>query len=78
MHSRPFFCVFNVNYRGRTRMEQITQHIPREDAKWLGERLAPLSAEQIQDCFRAAGYAPAEVEEYTQAVQKRIAELRSL
>jgi hypothetical protein len=80
MHSRPFFfSAVNVpNYRERTRMEEITKHIPREDAKWLGHRLAELSEEQISDCFRAAGYTPAEVTIYTQTVRKRIAELNAL
>ena len=80
MHSRPFFlAAFDVpNYRERTRMEKITKHIPREDAKWLGERLSALSEEQISDCFRSAGYTPAEVTIYTQTVKKRITELNAL
>ena len=58
LHSRPFFLsAVNVpNYRDRTRMEQITKHIPRADARWLGHRLSMLSEEQIRDGFRAAGY----------------------
>jgi hypothetical protein len=80
MHSRPFFfTAINVpNYRARTRMEEITKHIPRDDAKWLGQRLSQLSEEQISDCFRAASYTPAEITIYTQAVRKRIAELNAL
>ena len=55
MHSRPFFLsAVNVpNYRDRTRMEQVTKHIPRADAEWLGRRLSRLSGEQIRDAFRA-------------------------
>ena len=80
MHSRPFFlAVFNVpNYRARTRMERVARHVPRADAKWLGERLSQLSKEQIRDCFRAGGYGPEEVEGYAKAVEKRIAELNAL
>jgi hypothetical protein len=80
MHSRPFFLsVFNFpNYRARTRMEKITKHIPRDDAKWLGQRLSQLSEEQVSDCFRAPGYTPDEITIYTQAVRKRIAELNAL
>ena len=80
MHSRPFFLsVVNLpNYRARTRMEQITKHIPRDDAKWLGHRLSQLSEEQVSDCFRAAGYTPDEIRIYTQAMRKRIAELNAL
>ena len=80
MHSRPFFLsAINVpNYRNRTRMEQITKHIPRADAKWLGHRLAMLSEEQVRDAFRSAGYAPDEVAMFTQAIRKRIADLDAL
>ena len=59
LHSRPFFlsAVSRVpNYRERTRMEKITRHIPRADAKWLGQRLSMLTDDQIRDGFRAAGY----------------------
>jgi len=52
--------------------------IPRADAKWLGQLLSKLSAEQIRDCFRAAGYSPQEVEGYTKAVQARISALNQL
>jgi hypothetical protein len=80
MHSRPFvLSAINVpNYEARTRMEDVTKHIPRGDAKWLGQRLSQLSEEQINDCFRAAGYTPAEISIYTQVVRKRIAELNAL
>jgi hypothetical protein len=80
LHSRPFFlAAINVpNYRERTRMEKVAKHIPRADAKWLGQRLSQLSEEQVRDCFRAAGYTPEEVTVYTQAMRKRIAELAAL
>ncbi|MGH9729985.1 MAG: hypothetical protein ACRD4V_15525 [Candidatus Acidiferrales bacterium] len=80
MHSRPLFLtVINVpNYHKRTRIEDVTKHIPRADAKWLGQRLALLSVEQIRDCFLAGGYPPESVEGYTKEVQKRIAELNEL
>jgi hypothetical protein len=80
MHSRPFFLsAINVhNYRDRTRMEQVTRHIPRADAQWLGRRLSTLSDEQIRDGFRAGGYAREELDMYTRAMRKRIAELGAL
>jgi len=80
MHSRPFFLgAINIpNERTRSRMEEITKHIPLADARWLGQRLASLSVDQIRDCFRAAGYTPEEIDGYTEAVQKRIAELNAL
>jgi hypothetical protein len=80
MHSRPFLLTaVNVsNYHKRSEMENVTKHIPRADAKWLGHLLGQLSEEQIRDCFRAAGYSPDEVEGYTKEVQKRIAALNAL
>ena len=80
MHSRPsFLAAINIpNERTRGRMEEITKHIPLADARWLGQRLASLSVDQIQDCFRAAGYTPEEVEGYAKTVQDRIAALNAL
>jgi hypothetical protein len=80
MHSRPFLltAVDVPNYHKRTEMENVTKHIPREDAKWLGHLLGQLSDEQIRDCFRAAGYTPDEVEGYSKEVQARIAALNAL
>jgi hypothetical protein len=80
MHSRPsFVAAINVpNERTRGRMEEITKHIPLADAKWLAQRLASLSVDQIQDCFRAAGYTSKEVDGYTKTVQDRIAALKAL
>jgi len=80
MHSRPFFfAIFNIPYyRTRTRMESVAKHIPVEDARWLGNQLGQLSPEQIGDCFRAAGFSPAEVEGYTRVVMQRIEALKKL
>ena len=79
LHSRPFLSAVNVSYyQDRTRMEQITKKIPRADAKWLGHRLSMLSAAQIRAGFRAGGYTRQEVETYTAATRKRIAELEAL
>jgi hypothetical protein len=80
LHSRPMFiAAVNVpNYRERSQMEDITKHIPRAHAKWLGQRLAQLRPEQIRDCFRAGGYTQEEVEGYARIVEKRIAELNAL
>jgi hypothetical protein len=56
----------------------IGKHIPRQDAKWVGTLLAQLTDQQIADAFRAGGYSPVEVDQYTAAVKSRIAELESL
>lgn len=80
MSSRPFFLtVVNVpNYITRTKMQGVAKDIPRTHAKWLSQLLGQLSAEQIRDCFRAAGYSAAEVEGFSKVVQGRIAELNKL
>jgi hypothetical protein len=80
LHSRPFFLsAINVpNYRDRTRMEEVTKHIPRADARWLGHRLSMLSTKQIRDGFRAGGYTHEEIEVFTQVMRKRIAQLRAM
>jgi hypothetical protein len=80
LHSRPFFlsAIDVPNYLDRTRMEQVTKHIPHADAAWLGHRLAMLSEEQIRDAFRAGGYTLEEIEVYTRAVRKRITDLDAL
>jgi hypothetical protein len=56
----------------------IGKRIPRSDANWIGSLLAQLSAEQIRDAFRAAGYSPEQVEGFAIAVESRIAELKHL
>jgi hypothetical protein len=80
MHSRPLLVTaVNVpNYQKRTKIEDVTKHIPRADAKWLGELLGQLSEDQIRDAFRTAGYTPEEMEGYTKEVEKRIAALNAL
>jgi len=80
LHSRPpFFAAVKIrNYRMRSKMEQLAKGIPRDDAKWLGQRLALLSDNQLRDCFRSAGYSPQEVNGYAAVVKKRIAELNSM
>jgi hypothetical protein len=80
MHSRPpLLAVVNIpNYEKRTHMQDVTKHIPRTDAKWLGERLSQLTEQQIRDCFRAGGYTQEEVDGYSTVIQNRIAALNAL
>jgi hypothetical protein len=59
-------------------MQDVAKHIPRTHAKWLGRLLGQLSAGQIRDCFRAAGYSREEVEGFAKVVQERIADLNRL
>jgi hypothetical protein len=80
MHSRPFFLTifYFPNYCFRTRMESVPRHIPVADARWLGNLLGQYSTAQIGDCFRAAGFTPAEVEGYSRVVMLRIDALKKL
>jgi hypothetical protein len=81
LHSRPFFLGFlfrHEHYVTRTRMEKVVQHIPVDDARWMGNYLGKLSTNQIEDCFRASGFSPKEVEIYSRALTRRIMDLKSL
>jgi hypothetical protein len=81
MHSRPFFLLYIFRhdyYSLRTRMESVTRRIPIADARWLGNLLGRFSTNQIGDCFRAAGFSPAEVEGYNRVVMQRIDALKKL
>ena len=81
MHSKPFVLPYVVRrkyYNSRAKMESITRHIPIADARWIGNLLGRFSTEQIGDCFRAAGFSPAEVDGYTRVVVQRIDALKKL
>src|SRR5262249_55670964 len=77
---RPSFWVFisMPEYFRRVHLEWIGQHVPRLDAKWMGDVLAQLSPDQIRDAFRAGGYSTEEVDGFTAIVEQRIAELTRL
>jgi len=62
----------------RTHLDGLLNNIPRDDARWMGKLLSGLSASQIQDAFRAAGYAADQVDEFSKTVEDRIAELNRL
>jgi hypothetical protein len=62
----------------RSSLTWIGRNIPIADVRWIGSVLARLSSGQIRDAFRAGGYSPAEIELFTQVVERRIRELNSL
>jgi len=75
----PLLHIFNLpSYVHQVRMRWVGNRIPRADAEWLGGLLAQLSTEQIQDAFRAGGYSSDQAAAFTQVVQKRITELKTL
>jgi hypothetical protein len=81
LSTRPFFMQVFANphyYQERVDMSKVVKAIPIDDARWVGNTLGGLSAEQIADCFRSAGFSSSEVETYTQAVKQRISALMAL
>jgi hypothetical protein len=81
MATRPFFLkkpFLPDYYKMRVAIEKLAKHIPRADARWMGQQLSRLTPEQIRSAFRAAGYSTDQTEGYTQAVLARIAQLKPL
>ena len=75
----PLLAPFELpNFKRRNDMESVVKHIPRANAKWIGQQLSRLTSQQIADAFRAAGYTQEDVQAYTQAVTARIAQLNAL
>lgn len=74
----PIMIFSPAEYFRRRKLMWIGQHVPREDARWMGRILARLSGPQIRDAFRAGGYSAEEVEAYASIVEKRIAALTEL
>ena len=67
-----------VDFHYSGKRKGVFRDITVDQARWVGEWLAQLSAHQIKDAFRAAHYSPEDVEMMAEALQIRIAELRSL
>jgi hypothetical protein len=65
-------------YGYRAQLRWIGRHVKRSDAKWIGQVLGELSANQIRDAFRAAGYSEEDAAAFTQTVQTRIEQLKAL
>jgi hypothetical protein len=78
--ARPrFVCLVNPKaYFQRIRLEHLGQHVPRADARWLGQLLSRLNPAQIQDAFRAAGYSDEEIQAFSREIEDRISVLASL
>jgi hypothetical protein len=67
-----------VDFHYSGKRKSVFRNITVAEARWMGEWLSRLSASQIKDAFRAARYSPEDVELMVEALQIRIAELRSL
>jgi hypothetical protein len=62
----------------RLPLDRLSKHVPRSDAKFMGELLSRLSHAQIRDAFRAAEYPATDVDRFSATVESRIAELNGL
>lgn len=60
-------------YHGKNK--ELMRGITVEDARWIADLLSKLSDQQIQDAFRAANYAPDEIQLLARAVRQRIDQL---
>ena len=78
--ARPAFeyLVDPKAYIMRVRFESIGHDVPRSDAKWMGHLLSRLSANQIRDAFRAAGYTPGEADAFAKVIESRITMLTDM
>ena len=65
--------VIDFVYSGKN--QKLFEGITVADARWLHDRFAALSDEQIKDAFRSANYTPEEVDTLTAALKMRIAAL---
>jgi len=65
-------------YVPRVKLDNLLRHVPREDARWMGNVLGRLSERQLRDAFRAARWQPDVVDAYANIVEDRIRQLRTL
>ena len=74
-----FASIFGGGYAKRqANKEKAMRSIPLDDARWIGQRLALLSDEQLRDAFRAAHYDNAIMEGFVSTLRTRIKELTQL
>jgi hypothetical protein len=78
VHPSLFYAYWLPGYLKRARLDNVLHHIPRDDARWMGHLLSGLSASQIQDAFRAAGYTQAQIDAFSKIVEERISALNNL
>jgi len=77
-HAAPIVLFNPAQYHMRVGLRWIGRNIPRDDARWMGELLGRLSADQMSDAFRAAGYSDEDSDAFTAILEQRIDLLRSL
>ena len=65
-----------LNYDGK--QTDLFGNISVSDAKWMGNLLAQVTDQQLQDAFRAANFTPEEIQMLVPAVRARINQLVNL
>jgi hypothetical protein len=68
----------NIDFRYGGKRQDIFNGITIEQARWIGEMLGRLSDQQIKDAFRAANFAPEQIQMLAEAMKTRITELTTL
>lgn len=66
------------DFFSRMKLRRIGRHIPRKDARWIGQMLGQLSNRQLRDAFLSAGYSHQEIDGFTLILEERIRELQAL
>jgi hypothetical protein len=64
--------IVRFEYHGRHKA--LFQNITTADVRWVCERLAALTDEQLQDAFRAAGYPKVTADRFIRRLEQKIAE----
>ena len=67
-----------IDFRFSGKRQGLFDDITIGQARWLGDLLAQLTDQQIQDAFRAANYTPQQVKLLSDALKARITELETL
>jgi hypothetical protein len=67
-----------IDFRFSGKRQGLFDDITIGQARWLGDLLAQLTDQQIQDAFRAANYTPPQVKLLSDALKARITELETL
>lgn len=74
-----YITIFNPKYFfGQRKASNTISKVPAQDAAWVGQRLAQLSDQQLDDAFRAAAYDQRTREAYVRAMRQRINQLARL
>ena len=68
----------NILFDFHATHDQMLGNVTVGQARWIGQILSQLSDKQISDAFRAANYAPEEIDILTKTVRARIDELANL